>query len=109
MLEVLKITLSGLDIKKEEILDKGSSLWDHICSFFLRYIWAPIRDYKFILAGVLAILLICIVILWARKHVPSKGRITDIYDAAGEKRIKKKKRDKNVEIHDLPKEFYKRK
>lgn len=109
MLEFINITLSSLDVNTEDALNKGKLLWDKIYSFILLNIWAPIRDYRFIVFGVLVILLIFLIIIWARKYVPSKGRITDIYNATGEKQAKKSKKEKENEIHNLPKEFYKRK
>lgn len=109
MFRFLTIVLPVLDVSKEDILETGESLWDKIYSFFIMNIWTPIRDYRFIVFGIIIILIICIIIIWARTHVPSRGRIIDIYDAMGEKQENKSKIDKENEIHDLPKEFYKRK
>lgn len=109
MLKFLKLTLSGININEKEILDKGKSLWDKLYSSVLIKIWAFIRDYRFILFTLFVILLICIIIIWALKHVPSRGRIIDVYDATGERQDKKKKKNRESELHDLPKEFYKRK
>lgn len=103
----LKVILSDLDDKNKQILDKAGSLWEKICDFFAFRVWAIIRDYRFILFGVLVILIIFIIVGWAKKHVPSRGRITDIYDVTGERKNKKKR--KTDEIHDLPEEFYRKK
>ncbi len=109
MFSFLTIVLPVLNVSKDNILETGELLWDKIYSFFIVNIWTPIKDYRFIAFGIIIILIICIIIIWARKHVPSRGRIIDRYDAMGEKQETKRKKDKENEIHDLPKEFYKRK
>lgn len=109
MFSFLTIVLPVMDVSKVNILETGGSLWDKIYSFFITNIWTPIKDYRFIACGIIIILIICIIIIWARKHLPSRGRIIDRYDATGEKQENKSKKDKENEIHDLPKEFYKRK
>jgi hypothetical protein len=106
---IKKVTLSISDINKDDLLNEGKSLWDKICYFIAIKIWPLIRDYRFIIFGIFVILLICIIIIWARKHIPSRGRIIDLYDATGERKDKKIKRGTENELHDLPKEFYKRK
>jgi hypothetical protein len=109
MFRFITIVLPVLNLSKDNILETGELLWDKIYSFFTMNIWTPIKDYRFIAFGIIIILIICIIIIWARKHVPSRGRIIDRYDAMGEKQENKRKKDKGNEIHDLPKEFYKRK
>lgn len=107
MLMFLNTILSSLDATTNELLGTGSKLLDNVYSFFKTKIWPFLRDYRFIVFGLLVVLLICIIIIWALKHMPSRGRIVDIYNTTGEKQDKKKNKD--MDIHDLPPEFYKRK
>jgi len=57
-------------------------------------------DYRFFLIFMLTVLVIIVTILVAAQHMPSKGRIIDIYDAQGNKRTKRKKKD-NFEEEDF--------
>lgn len=108
MLGIIYI-LSGPDGKREDPFEAVKSLCEKILVFISRKIWPFIRDYRFIVFGVLLLLFIGLIIIWARKHVPSRGRIIDMYDATGKRREKKNKKIIDNELHDLPKEFYKRK
>lgn len=101
------LIMSGQNINKETIAETGKTLWEKLLNFLYFDIWPIIRDFKFIFLGLFVLLIIFIIIIWARKHVPSRGRIIDVYDATGE-RIDKKKKKHDHEIHNLPEDFYKK-
>lgn len=99
-----------LSKSEEIILSVSEDVFSELRLMFVN-LWSMLRDYRFIVFGVLVLLLICLIILWARKHMPSKGRITDIYDYTGERYNKKSNNKGNQQesLKDLPKEFYKKK
>ena len=76
-----------------------------------------IRDYKFLLVILAAVLLVILIVIFAIKHMPSRGRINDVYDSAGNRREGKGVKKSNPEDYgsgyqgdmSLPPEFYKRK
>lgn len=75
-----------------------------------------IRDFRFIIIPLIAVTLFVVIFKWARKHVPSKGRIIDMYDELGNKKEEKifsfKKKEMVSEedvLHDLPPEYYQKK
>ena len=53
-----------------------------------------IRDYRYIIAIIAAIVLVVIIILFMKKHMPSRGRITDVYDRDGHRKDGKDKKKK---------------
>lgn len=103
------IVLEANETSSESVLEMAQSVWETIWEFVRTRIWTSIRDYRFILCGLLILLIICIIIIYAKKHMPSKGRITDVYDATGERKDKKMKKEAERRLRDLPLEFYNKK
>lgn len=61
-----------------------AAIWDGIVRFF--------TDYGYAVIVVVAVALAIGIVVFISKHMPSKGRITDLYDKNGKRKDKKKKK-----------------
>jgi hypothetical protein len=97
---------------KDNIVSTSENIFYQIYMFIRSQIVPFVASYSFVFIGLLTVIIIFLIIKWAKNNMPSKGRITDIYDSTGAKydpKKKKKNKNKYENLKDLPEEFYKRK
>lgn len=53
-----------------------------------------LKDYRYLLAIIAAVIIVVIIIIFMKKNMPSRGRITDVYDRDGKRKDGKDKKKK---------------
>lgn len=65
-------------------------------SSFFHWLYGLITDYGHVFIIIIAVVLVMLIIAFMIKHMPSKGRITDLYGPDGKKKNGGKQKDKKI-------------
>ena len=92
----------ALSSKNTDIGQWLEEMRESVLPIVLDKVWSFMQYHGFTLSILCTLLVIALIIKFAIKHMPSKGRITDVYDEAGNRReVEKKKKKKSKDAEDI--------